>query len=83
MTSLNIKNAETAALVREMAKEKGTSITEAVHQATVRELERMKIQNDDTFVSDILAIARRYAAYPVTDPREPDDMLYDENGLPK
>lgn len=81
--SLNIKDAETSALAREVARDSGRTITQTVKDALKAERQKVRQTNDSTFFEDIMAIARRMASYPVTDDREPDDMLYDENGLPK
>lgn len=81
--ALNIKDPKTDKLVRRLARTEGVSITEAVLNATEERLRRIEQQADDTYVDDIMAIARRVAAYPVADNRSLEDMLYDENGLPK
>ena len=80
--SLNIKDQETDALVRELAQKTGMSITEAVKDAVMAKLQGLRHTYDETMVRDLLAIGERYTSYPVTDPREPDEILYDENGLP-
>jgi antitoxin VapB len=82
-TSLNIKDAETSALVRELARMKGQSLTEAVKEAVQNELTLARKRRSGTLAEDLLAIGRRVSAYPVYDDRPLEEMLYDEGGLPK
>jgi antitoxin VapB len=82
--SLNLKNPEAHALARELAALTGESLTAAVTEAIRERLEREKRKRDeDQLVADIMAIGRRCAARPVRDPRPPDEILYDERGLPR
>ena len=80
--SLNIKNAETHRLVRELADLTGESMTAAVTTAIRERLERVRA---DFRVEDILAIAReiRERLPPGYLDQNFDEMLYDEHGLPK
>ena len=80
--SLNIKDKETDALVRELAQKTGRSITEAVRDAVTVKLNSLKPVHDATMVRDLLAIGERLRQYPVVDDRPLEEMLYDENGLP-
>ncbi|MGB6192981.1 MAG: type II toxin-antitoxin system VapB family antitoxin [Terracidiphilus sp.] len=90
--SLNIKNSQTHALIRELARLKGISMTAAVTEAVQRELNREKASEDR---EGIQSAARRYerlkghvkeysrrVANPVHS-WQIDSFLYDENGLPK
>jgi antitoxin VapB len=81
--ALNIKDPKTDQVVRRLARTEGVSITEAVLSAAEERLRRIEQKSDNSYVDDIMAIARRVAAYPVADNRSLEDMLYDENGLPK
>jgi antitoxin VapB len=82
--SLNLKNPEAHALARELAELTGESLTAAVTEAIRERLEREKRKRDeDQLVADIMAIGRRCAARPVRDARPPDEILYDERGLPR
>lgn len=87
-SSLNIKNAETYRLIRELADATGESMTEAVTvavrerldrlaQADVREIEArvQRIHELATFIHD--------AAPPGYWDQDFDELLYDEDGLPR
>jgi antitoxin VapB len=87
--SLNIKDRETHAMVRELAALKGTTLTAAVKLAVKEQIEREKIGAEvpkGKKRSEVLmAFAREYAKRvkaPVHS-WEINDLLYDENGLPK
>jgi hypothetical protein len=90
--SLNIKNAETYELVRELAVLKGLSLTSAVKLAVQKEIEREKAERETASQtprpsrSEILqAFAREYSKR-VKNPIhswEIDGLLYGEDGLPK
>lgn len=91
--SLNIKDEETHAMVRELAALKGITLTAAVKLAVKEEIEREKAtQNHSTTPkrkrSEVLqAFAREFASR--VKPEEQihswdiDKLLYDEKGLPK
>ena len=81
--ALNIKDPKADAAVRKLARAEGVSITEAVLKAVEDRLRLLEVRSDDTYLDDIMAIAHRVASYPVVDDRTLEDMLYDENGLPK
>mgnify|MGYP003344136289 CR=1 FL=1 len=87
--ALSIKNKETEALARELARITKQPITAAVHgvlqQAVERERNSRKLvrQDHDELMAAIRAIQDRVAKLPVLDNRHPDDMLYDEYGTPK
>ena len=86
--SLNIKNEQTHALVRQLAQRTGMSQTRAVEEAVRRMLS--EIEHDASAErahrerSFDTAIAR-LRALPTTGPSfaEINDKLYDENGLPR
>ena len=85
--SLNIKNAETYRLVKELAQETGQSMTAAVADAVRQRLEQIRAERGEGPI-DIergLALAaeireRLGAEYLAQDF---DALLYDEMGLPK
>ncbi len=81
---LNIKDAETDALVREMAAFTGESITVAVQTATRERMERLRGRSRaDLLRADLLEIVDRCAGLPVVDRRPADEILgYDADGLP-
>ena len=90
--ALNIKDRETEEVVRQLAKRTGRSITEAVRQAAVAELQRMDADQAERIAKltpeqlvklrEIEAICKEAAALPVYDNRTPDEIIgYDENGI--
>jgi antitoxin VapB len=90
--SLNIKDDETHALVRELAALKGTTLTAAVKLAVKQEIEREKAsQGMPGFPkkkkrSEVLqAFAREFASRVKTPIHswDMDKLLYDDKGLPK
>jgi antitoxin VapB len=82
--SLNIKNERTHRRVKELARLAGETMSEAVDRAVAERLERLRrTQGRQAIVEELLEIGRECAALPVLDDRGPDDMLYDERGLPK
>jgi antitoxin VapB len=82
--ALNIKNSEADRLARELADVTGLTITEAVMEAIEEKLQREKARrSSDRLLRDIGRIRERFAALPVLDARDPDDVIgYDEFGLP-
>lgn len=59
-------------------------MTEAVDRAITERLDRAsRIRNRARRVERLLQIGRECAALPVLDERSPEEMLYDEQGLPK
>lgn len=83
-TQLNIKNPETRRLADELSGLTGESVTEAVTQALRERLERKKRAKSKEGVAEkLLEIGRRWRDEPERDPRDPDDILYDEFGLIK
>ncbi len=83
-SQLNIKNPETRRLASELARLTGESVTEAVTAALKERLDRINTPKSREGIAEkLLEIGRRAAARPVLDSRHPDDILYDEFGLPK
>ncbi len=89
--SLNIKNPETHALIRELARLKGVSMTAAVTAAVQEEIRRTKANTSEVPDSPesryerLRSHVRQYARL-VPAPIhswEIDAYLYDENGLPR
>lgn len=86
MPALNIKDRETHELAMELARRKGTSITEAVRESLRRSVAgaRHDGRADSRLVERVMAIGRRAAARPVLDSRTSDEILgYDEIGIPR
>ena len=83
-SQLNIKNPEARRLARELSEMTGETVTEAVTTALRERLERKKkLKSKEGLAERLMELGRRAASLPVLDPREPDEMLYDEDGLPK
>ena len=82
--ALNIKDAETDSLVRQLAELTGENITEAVRKAVLNRLEQERRRRGKKIdLDEVERIIQRYAALPVADDRRPDDLLgYDRWGLP-
>ena len=83
---LNIKNAETYRLARELADRTGTTLTAAVTVALRERLERLENPPPQkrVTVEEIMEIGRLCAAQlPDNEPFDHGEWLYDENGLPK
>lgn len=83
--ALSLKDPETDALARQVAKLTGETLTEAVRNSLSERLRREYLQRGENPNLDkrLEEIARRCAALPVLDDRTPDDIMgWDENGLP-
>lgn len=89
--ALSIKDESTDRLVRRYAKLHRTSFTGAIKMAVGDALKREGQDVDETdrervareFKAVIKEVQERVAKLPVLDPRTPDEMLYDEDGIPK
>jgi antitoxin VapB len=82
--SLNIKNEETHRRAQELARLVGESMTQAVDRAITERLDRVrKARNRGRLAERLLEIGQACARLPVLDKRSPEEMLYDEEGLPK
>jgi antitoxin VapB len=80
---LNIKNEATCQRARKLARLAGETMTQAVDRAIAERLERIqKTRNRGALVDRLLRIGRDCARLPVLDKRSPEEMLYDEKGLP-
>jgi antitoxin VapB len=82
---LSIKNEATERLARQVAREAGESLTEAIQTALQERLERLKRQRRGPILSgQIEDLLRRVDALPVHDSRPESEILgYDEDGLPR
>ena len=59
-------------------------MTQAVDRAIAERLERIRnTRNRDGLAERLLEIGRNCVTLPVLDARSPEEMLYDEHGLPK
>jgi antitoxin VapB len=81
--ALNIKDPETDQLARQLAQVTGEKITDAVKIAVRERLDREARNRGKASLERLMTIARRIASRPVVDPTPPDEMLYDEYGLPR
>lgn len=79
--ALSIKNAETERLARQIARETGESLTEAIHQALKERLERLPQRRRGHIMTEKLDdILRRVDALPTLDTRPEDEILgYDSH----
>ena len=82
--ALNIRHPETERLAEQLAELTGETKTEAVRQALLDRLTRLRRDRAKRALADELdQIAQRCARLPVQDRRTADEILgYDENGLP-
>lgn len=83
--SLNIKDAETHRLVRELAALTGETQTEAVRRSVSERLDRQTRLEHGALAERLLTIGRDCASH-LTEPwRSLDhgDLLYDDRGMPK
>lgn len=83
--ALNIKNAETEKLARELARRRGEGITEALTNVLRKEVERERRkprrQSSEEFHRRIRDIVDQVKRLPVLDDRSPDEILgYNEHG---
>ena len=81
--SLNIKHPEADRLARELAKQTGESITDAVINALRDRLSREQGRTSlPGLKKELLSIGRRCAALPDRDTRSADEILgYDKRGV--
>jgi len=80
--ALSIKNAEAERLAKELARERGTTVTASVIDALEEALRRARGRRAAPSVRDaIVQVSERCAALPDLDTRSPDEILgYDERG---
>ncbi len=82
--ALNIRNDQTEKLAATLAELTGESKTEAVTRALQDRLERMKRQRGKRYLAERLnEIAKHCAGLPILNKQSPEEMLYDESGLPR
>ena len=84
--ALNIKNAETEKLVRELARRRRQGITEALTDVVRREVERerkkpRRQEDYEAFSRRIERVVEHFKSLPVLDGRSDDEILgYNEHG---
>ena len=80
--ALSIKKEEADRLARELARETGESITDAVVESLRERLER--VRNQQSKSRKLRDLVAEVGGYPVLDDRSPDLILgFDESGLPR
>ncbi|MGA9814078.1 MAG: type II toxin-antitoxin system VapB family antitoxin [Terriglobales bacterium] len=82
---MSIKNDETERLARQVARETGESLTEAIQKALQERWERLKARRrSQVLVGQVEDLLRRVDALPTLDSRPEDEILdYDEHGAPR
>lgn len=81
--TLNIKDPKAHVLARALAEETGESMTLAVIKALDERLDRVKRSRSVASAEELLEIGRRCAGEgPTGLPISPNDLLYDDRGLP-
>jgi len=81
--SLNIKDAEAHKLAQAISRATGESMTSVVKEALRERYARIEQRKGRGSVEELLAIADRAAAHVKRPYVGHDELLYDENGLPK
>jgi antitoxin VapB len=84
---LNIKDAETVRLARELADATGQPVTQAIRQALEHELERRATERE-AFLAAVKEISREFRASMPEEwhgktSKQIMDEIYDEDGLPR
>lgn len=83
-SQMNIKNPEARELAAELSKLTGDSVTQVVTTALREKLDaERKKRSREGLAERLMAIGREFSRLPVVDPRDHDEMLYDDDGLPK
>jgi len=82
---LSIKNDETERLARQVARETGESLTEAIRNSLQERWERLKARRrSQVLTGQVEDLLRRVDALPNLDSRPEDEILgYDESGAPR
>jgi antitoxin VapB len=82
---LSIKNPETEELAREVSKETGESLTDAITNSLRDRLQRLRgRRHARNLVQEVDDILRRVDALPTLDDRTDEEILgYDAEGIPR
>jgi antitoxin VapB len=83
---LNIENDEAYRMAKELSQLTGENVTQVIIKAIREqlELEHRRIKAHRQGVGNSLrALSEEYQALPKKDPRDSDEILYDELGLPR
>jgi len=83
--AMSIKNDETERLARQVARETGESLTEAIQNSLQERWERLKARRrSQVLAGQVEDLLRRVDALPNLDSRPEDEILgYDESGAPR
>jgi antitoxin VapB len=81
--ALHIQDPEAEKLAEDLAALTGETKTEAVIQALRERLEAVRGQHEGRLADRLDEIAKHCASLPLLDDRSPDQMLYDDQGLPR
>lgn len=81
--ALSIKNPDVDLLVREICAITGESLTSAIEVALRERLEALRRERSRAVLDDLRDLADEAAGWTVADPRSPDALLYDHDGLPR
>lgn len=80
--AINLKDPETEALARELARQTGESLTAAVSQAVRERLERLRVSRSRRAALE--RVLKSAWELPRIDSRTPEEIIgYDEHGLPR
>lgn len=82
---ISIKNPETEKLAREISRETGESLTDAITNSLRDRLQRLRgRRHAENLVQEVDDILRRVDALPTLDNRNADEILgYDAQGVPR
>lgn len=82
---LSIKNPATERLAREVARQTGETLTEAIQRSLQERIERLSQRRRGRIMTEKLQdILRRVDALPTLDTRSEDEILgYDAQGIPR
>ncbi len=83
--ALSIKNRETERLARQVARETGESLTEAIERALQERWQRLQRRHQGRIMTEKLDdILRRVDTLPTLDTRPETEILgYDDQGVPR
>ncbi|MGA8222013.1 MAG: type II toxin-antitoxin system VapB family antitoxin [Candidatus Acidiferrales bacterium] len=83
--AMNIKNAETQKLAKELSKLTGESMTAAITEAVRERLERVRTELGTSLADRLVKIGKDCAAHLEERYRSVDhgELLYNEKGLPR
>jgi antitoxin VapB len=81
---MNIKSDDTHRRAKELARMAGESLADAVDRAVTERLERLRRRrNRKALAERLMKIGGACSRLPVLDSRAPEEMLYDQHGLPQ